>query len=497
MFCTRPRQYDAPRRRTETTHLSDAIPKKTNINGDTTMNASHPAATQAVAQQLAARICLLDNTTLPPKTIETARLLMLDVVGLCVASRHEDYVTAVLGSAEPGGKCTAFGHAGSFNAYDAALINGTAAHGEDYDDTFEGGPVHSGAVIVPAVVAICEREHLDGAALLRGVAIGAELMCRLALVAPRAIHTAGFHPTAVIGAVAAAAGVASALHLSERQTASAMGIAGSMASGIIEYLAEGTSTKRMHAGWSAQAGIRAALLARGGFDGPRTVFEGTHGFFKAFAPSRAPNFAALLDGFGEQWVMSDIAFKPYACGTMTQPYIDCAIGLAERGVKAGQISEIVCKVGEGTVHRLWETLAVKHRPPTPYAAKFSTPYCMAVGFFDRRAGFAQFTEQRVKDESVLALASKIRYEIDPENPYPDNFTGHLKATLTDGRIEEVNQPYMRGGAREPLSAEALATKFADNTRYGGWSDGIGAAARGWCEGSFEQQDMSGLSAFRG
>src|SRR6185437_12853302 len=135
------------------------------------------------------------------------------------------------------------------------------------------------------------------------------------------------------------------------------------------------------------AGIRAALMARAGFKGPRTVLEGTHGFFKAFAPSRAPAFSPLLDRLGEHWLMRDIAFKPYACGTMTQPYIDCAIALAERGVAADQIVEITCKVGEGTVHRLWEPLAVKHAPPTPYAAKFSTPLCMAVGFFDRRAGF--------------------------------------------------------------------------------------------------------------
>ena len=102
---------------------------------------------------------------------------------------------------------TALGHSGGFGAYDAALVNGTAAHGEDYDDTFEGGPVHSGAVVVPAVVAVCEREGLSGQDLLRGVVAGCEIMCRLSLVTPKAIHKAGFHPTAVLGALAAAAGV--------------------------------------------------------------------------------------------------------------------------------------------------------------------------------------------------------------------------------------------------------------------------------------------------
>jgi 2-methylcitrate dehydratase PrpD len=462
----------------------------------TSDTSSSPNTSSALAEQLAATICSLYGKPLPADTVETARGLVLDVLGLCVATRGEGYIRAILDTVEGEGRCTALGHPGGFNAYDAALINGTAAHGEDYDDTFEGGPVHSGAVVVPAVLAACEREGLGGDALLLGVAVGAELMCRLALPAPRATHKAGFHPTAVMGALAAAAGVAAALRLDAKQVASAIGIAGSMASGIIEYLAEGTSTKRMHAGWAAQSGIRAALMARGGFDGPRTVLEGTHGFYKAFAPSVPPALDLLMDGFGQEWVMRTIAFKPYACGTMTQPYIDCAIRLAETGVGAGEIERIVCRVGEGTVHRLWETLAVKHRPPTPYAAKFSTPYCMAVGFFDRRAGFGQFTEARVRDEALLALAAKIGYVVDPDNEYPKNFTGHLRAELRDGRVLEFDQPHMRGGARDPLPPAELEAKFVDNLVYGGWTEAQAQQARAWCDSVFSQPSMAGAVEFR-
>ena len=460
------------------------------------MSVETPEGHGIIGEKLGAWIADGQASTLPAQTVEIACLLLLDVTGLCISGRDEDYIRATLQATDPGGACTALGHANSFNAFDAALINGTAAHGEDYDDTFEGGPVHSGAVVVPAVLAACEREGLGGGALLRGISVGAELMCRLSLVAPRAIHTAGFHPTAVIGALAAAGGVAAALRLNAQQASSALGIAGSMAAGIIEYLAEGTSTKRMHAGWAAQSGIRAALMARGGFDGPRTVLEGKHGFFKAFAPSRTPDFSALLDTLGSTWIMETIAFKPYACGTMTQPYIDCAIALAERGVQADQIRDIVCEVGEGTVHRLWEELAVKHRPPTAYAAKFSTPFCMAVGFFDRKAGFSQFTEARIQDPAVLALASKIRYVIDPHNEYPTNFTGHLRATLNDGTVQEVRQPHMRGGAREPLSRSELAAKFTDNVQHGGWSAALADEARLWCETVFDESALGSIERFR-
>ena len=421
-----------------------------------------------IAETIAAWLAETTRDSIPPPARAMARKLLIDVTGLCVAARREAYVAATLSAADPG-PCTAIGHAQSLDAFSAALVNGTAAHGEDFDDTFEGGPVHSGAVIVPALLAICEREGLGGDRLLAGVTTGVELLCRLSLVAPMATHKAGFHPTAVFGAVAAAGGLACALRLPKDAIASALGIAGSMASGIIEYLAEGTWTKRMHAGWAAQSGLRAALLARGGFIGPRTVFEGAHGFYRAFAPSIAPEFAPLVDDLGSRWVMEAVAFKPYACGTMTQPFIDCATQLAESGVCTEDVGEIVCEVAEGTVHRLWEPLASKHRPPTPYAAKFSTPFCVAVGFIDRKAGFEQFTHDRIRDERVLRLASKIRYRINPADEYPKNFTGHLRARLRDDTIREFRQAHMRGGAHAPLTDEEVESKFMDNARYGGWS----------------------------
>ena len=452
-----------------------------------------------VAESVAHWLAAADADRLPAETIATSQKLFLDVAGLCIAARREAYVTATMGAVDScsstggvslEGRCTAIGHRGGFDAFGAALVNGTAAHGEDFDDTFEGGPVHSGAVIVPAVLAACEREGLGGDQFLVGVVTGVELLCRLSLVAPMATHNAGFHPTAVFGAIAAAGAVGAALKLPAPAIASALGVAGSMASGIIEYLAEGTWTKRMHAGWAAQSGVRAALMARAGFAGPRTVFEGTHGLYRAFAPSVKPDFSPLLDRLGSRWVMPSVAFKPYACGTMTQPFIDCVRRLADAGVSVESIRDIECEVAAGTVPRLWEPLAAKHRPPTPYAAKFSTPFCMAVGFFDGRAGLAQFTEARIADPAVLALASKIRYIIDPTNEYPRKFTGHLRATLSEGGTYEFRQPHMRGGADAPLPATELEAKCRDNAIYGGWSRAqanrlVDASRRAFTEATLE------------
>jgi 2-methylcitrate dehydratase PrpD len=425
---------------------------------------------QPLARSLASWVASCDPADLPEPARAVCRRLLIDVTGLCVAARHQDYVRAALRSAAGSGPATAIGHDGRLTPYDAALVNGTAAHGEDFDDTFEGGPVHAGAVVVPAVLAAVELRGLSGAAVVRGIAVGVELMCRMSLVAPQAIHKAGFHPTAVIGAPAAAAAVGATLGLPANAIAHALGISGSLSSGIIEYLADGSWTKRLHAGAAAQAGLRAALLAGAGFVGPATVFEGAHGFFKAFAPSRAPDFEPLLDRLGSRWWLETIAFKPYACGTMTQPFIDCAIRLAARGVAADDIVWLECEVGEGTIHRLWEPLGLKQSPPNGYAAKFSSPYCIAVGFLTAKAGLAEFTDERAVDPAIRRLAAKVRYVVDPENPYPKNFTGHIRATLKDGSVVEERQPQMRGGAHDPLPDAEFQAKFEDNARFGGWAD---------------------------
>ena len=424
----------------------------------------------AIAEILADKISALDAVRLPSAVRAKCEDLLIDVVGLCVTARNEDYVKAAIAGWDDDGPCTAIGHARRLSAAGAAFVNGTAAHGEDFDDTFEGGPVHAGAVIVPAVLAACERHNPDGRAALLGIAVGVETICRLSVVVPKAVHKAGFHPTAVFGAMAAAAAVGVALRLDRKQLVDALGIGGSMAGGIIEYLAEGTWTKRMHAGWAAQSGLRAALLARAGFTGPRTVLEGVHGLFHGFAHTTKGDYDALTGDFGTTWVTETLAFKPYPCGTMTHPYIDCARRLGARGIRADEIKEMVCEVGEGTVHRLWEPLAAKQRPPNGYAGKFSTPYCIAAGFVRGNVGLSDFSDAAVRDPAVVALVGKVRYQIDPQNPYPRNFTGHIRATLADGRVVEERQPHMRGGAHEPLTSADIADKFVLNARHGGWDD---------------------------
>jgi 2-methylcitrate dehydratase PrpD len=401
---------------------------------------------------------------------QVGQRLLMDVAGICLAARNEVYVKAALASLDQDGPCTVIGFAQRCGVEGAAFVNGIAAHGEDFDDTYEGGPVHAGAVVVPALLAAAQRHGLSGDMLLRGIAIGVEVTCRLCSVAPMQVHKAGFHPTAIFGVFGAVAGLGAALKLTQQQIVDALGIAGSMAGGIIEYLADGSWTKRMHPGWAAQSAYRAVRLAQNGFKGPATVFEGKHGVFHGFANTSAGDFEAMLKGFVQEWVWTSIAFKPYACGTMAHPFIDCARAFRAKGIALDQIAKIECNTAEGIVHRLWEPLALKAAPPNGYAAKFSIPYAIAAGLTFDDAGLGEYAEAVVQRADLRALAGKVSYIVDPKNPYPKQFTGHLRITLKNGEVHEHSQGYFKGGVDHPMSDADLQQKFLANCRYGKVSD---------------------------
>ena len=451
---------------------------------------------EAVAERFSAFLANLTIDDVPAEALGIATRDLVDAAGLCLAARPSVYMRQILESADGDGPCTAIGHSKTLTAQDAALANGVAIHGEDFDDTLEGAPIRVGAMVIPAVLAAAERHGLSGASTMLGIAAGLETVCRLNHVAAGHMHRAGFHPVGVIGALGAAAGAGVALGLDRDRLTGAFGVAASMSSGIIEYLTEGAWTKRLHPGWAAQSGLKAALIARTGFFAPRTVFDGGHNFFRTFAPTATPDYSHLTDGLGDDWYMTRIVFKPYACGTMIHPYIDCARRLGQDGVKAEDIECILCDTGEGLVHRLWEPLDAKHRPPSGYAAKFSMPFCMALGFYEDDAGLAQFDDAKVREPHLLELARKISYRIDPENEYPKNYSGHLRVTLTSGEVLTYDQPHMRGGMHEPLSDDDIVRKFFSNAAFGGWDEEQAQALLDFCEDLSKTPDLGGLAAFR-
>ena len=438
----------------------------------------------------------LKTKDIPSDVQEVLSFLVKDISGVIVAARNEDYIQSLVKTYSNTGNTIALGHKNIFDVFSSSIICGTAAHGEDFDDTFEGNPMHVGATMVSVFLSAGQFFKLNGEQILRGIAIGAELICRMALVSPTAMHKQGFHPTAICSVFGAAAGLGAVLGLNSKQLSSALGVAGSMASGIIEYLAEGTWTKRMHPGWAASSGIHAALLGRSDFLGPRTVFEGTHGFFKAFTIKEIEkDFSHLTKDLGARWECKNLAFKPYACGTMAQPFVDCAMQLRDKVNDLSKIKSIKAKVGEGTVHRLWEPRKEKNKPSTPYSAKFSVPYCVAVTLSKGGAGLEEFNETNIADESILKIANLIEYEIDPNDEYPKNYTGTLILETTDGKIIEAKQPCFRGGKKQLLTKKDFDTKFEKNLKYAKLNDQQVKNVEEFTNSIFDNPDFSKINLF--
>jgi 2-methylcitrate dehydratase PrpD len=313
-------------------------------------------------------------------------------------------------------------------------------------------------------LAVGEEIGAAGRSVLEAAVAGTEVMCKIGIVAPGKFHARGFHPTALCSTFGAAAAAGRFYGLELAQWSDAFGLCGSQSSGIIEYLADGTWTKRMHPGWAAHGGVIATLLAREGFRGPEKVFEGTHGFFQSFGGPTEYRFEKLLE-LGKIWETPRLTFKSYPCGSISHPYMDCALKLKQKYAPAPQqIVDVVCRTAQGPVHRLWEPLADKQRPASSYGAKFSLPYCIAVMLIRGRAGLEEFTDDAIRDVSVLALAKKVRYELDPAIDYPRHFSGHVQIRLADGSVLEENQPHPRGGFEDPLPPEEIESKFRANAQ---------------------------------
>ncbi|MBI4522900.1 MAG: MmgE/PrpD family protein [Deltaproteobacteria bacterium] len=407
----------------------------------------------------------LNLEAIPREVVDKAKLVVLDTIGVALASSTMDFGQMVLDLARTlGGSedSRLIGTPYRVAAANAALANGTLAHGLDYDDTLEEAIVHTGCCCAVTALAVGEEMKLSGREMLQAIVAGTEVMCKIGLVAPGKFHARGFHPTALCATFGAAA-VAGKLHgLDVRQWVNAFGICGSQSSGIIEYLADGTWTKRLHPGWSSHAGIIAVLLAARGFLGPSTVFEGHHGFYRAFGGSDGLYLERLRE-LGQSWEIPRLAFKSYPCGSISHPYMDCAFRLRQKySMRPEAIEEVICRTAEGPVHRLWEPLQDKQKPSTSYGAKFSLPYSIAVMLIRGKAGLDEFSEKSIRDPRILDLAAKVRYELDPAIDYPRHFSGHVKIRLNDGTILEENQPYPRGGLESPLPPEEIAKKFRAN-----------------------------------
>ena len=326
---------------------------------------------------------------------------------------------------------------------------------------------------MPAALAAAEATGASGAALLAAVAVGDEICVRLGMagyseaMGNSIFFERGQHATSICGALASAVSVAMLWGLNEDQIMSAMAIAASMGSGVIEANRTGGTVKRVHCGWAAHCGTAAADLARHGLTGPPTVLEGRFGFFQAWCGDEAdPSY--VVRGLGQDWeLLTNMFFKPYPCNHFTQAGIDAARKLRSRGLRAEDIVELELGAPAPVLRTIAEPPELKANPPSGYAAAFSGPYTVAaalLGGGGLGVWLDDFTDAAARDPQRIALARKVRCVADADAEatatFPHQLPARLTARTTSGDTLTHYVGFNRGGPQNPLSDDELHLKFS-------------------------------------
>lgn len=418
------------------------------------------------AQRLGDFIATAKIEQVPEDVRRAAELHVLDTLGCGLAAYavgEGDYAYQAVRESGASGPATVIGAADGLPPLDAAFVNGTLFHVLDFDDTHPAAVVHVSAGVVPAAIAAAQAYGASGADLLTAIVAGNETSVRLGAAAGGLFHARGFHPTGVCGVFGATAAAARVRGLDGTATAHALGIAGSMASGLMEFLADGAQTKPLHPGWAAQAGQAAVRLAAHGATGPSTVFEGARGFFATYLRGEPTDLPAQLADLGERWITPDIAYKPYPACHYTHASVDAlAQILDETPLRPDDIERITALSHPTGAPIVCAPPEDKVTPRTPYDAKFSLPYCLAYRLVHGRLDVTSFMPDAVADPDVLALTPRVGYEVREYSPSPDSFGGGVRIATRDGRVLEAELRYQRGGTENPLTEDDVLGKFRTN-----------------------------------
>lgn len=416
------------------------------------------------AETLAAFAAATEVEALPGALRQRAALHFMDTLGCGLAAvgngagAHASAVAKAQGG-EP--EATLLGERLRLPAAAAALANGTRCHALDFDDTHEAGICHSSTVVAPAALAMAEAGDGSGRELLAAYVLGSEVTLRIAIASADGLYARGFHPTGVCGAFGAAAAAARLRGLGSDETAGALGIVGSFASGLFEYLSDGSATKPLHAGWAAQAGVQAALLAEAGATGPATVIEGRFGLLASHAGA-TDGAAAICERLGESWELENVVVKPFPACHFAHSSTWAAAELAERhGLGPADIEEIVVRIPPEGEALVLDPLGAKRRPRTPYDAKFSLPFTVAHHLVHGRLDVGSFSEGAIAEPEVLALAARVRAEPLPERA-PSRFAGGARIVTRGGEEHDLFVPNAPGSPANPLGEDWLVEKFVRN-----------------------------------
>jgi 2-methylcitrate dehydratase PrpD len=422
-------------------------------------------AVSPISRVLAERLAAACFADLPPLVVEEAQRAVLDWLGSALAgaleppARIAQQVVAELGIAD---SATVFG-ARRASAAGAALANGVASHILELDDVHKGSTLHAAAPIIPAALAVAEREHASGKAFLLAVVLGYDAALRVG-EAINPSHYQFWHPTGTAATFGAAVAAGSLLGLDAAQMLDALGSAGTQASGLWEFNADGAMSKHLHPGKAAFNGVLSADLAQRGFTGASRILEGQRGFFRATSTSHDER--RITDGLGQHWKILENCYKLYSCCGHTHSAIDTALDFRnEQGWNGDQALAELADLQIETYASGYE-IVKELNPRTPYQAKFSLAYCVAAGLLEGWVGLDQFAAERfdahgVRDRSIATLLRRIRLVVAPDitTRYPAEWGTRLTFTLRDGSVRSLSAAFPRGNPENPVATGTLEEKF--------------------------------------
>jgi 2-methylcitrate dehydratase PrpD len=422
-----------------------------------------------VAHEFARRVHALSADNLTPDVLHWAGVGLLDTIGVTLAGSHAPAVLhAALALDATTGPALRLGHRQRLGALDAALLNGTASHALDFDDCNNTMGGHPSAPVLSALLPLADELGSSGAEFLLAYVSGFELECKLGLAVNFHHYTKGWHPTATLGTFGAAAACAKLMRLSASETATALALAASFASGIKANF--GTMTKPLHVGHAARNGLLAARMARAGLTASaERVFEHEHGFFEVFNGAGTYDAARALASWGAPLdiVQPAIAIKQYPCCGSTHPAIDAMLHL----VRAHNLQVADVLRVQAWIHRRRLQHTNRPAPRTALDAKFSLQYVLARALLEGCVTVPQFEGAALNDAHVHALLPRIHVapydepQASGDAPFTpiaadNHFAGAVRVTLADGRVlkAQVEQALGRSSSL-PLPTELLHAKF--------------------------------------
>ena len=420
---------------------------------------------RAAAAELAMFCADIRWDRLPAEARERTKELVLDLIGVALRGSSADSSRAVQAfiATQPAGNATVLGADRTSGAPWAALANGTGAHSTELDDVTRESSLHPGVAVIPAALAVAQERGATTLAFLEAVVAGYEVTMRVGnALGPASAYERGFHPTGVAGVFGAAIGAGRLSGLDADALTRAIGIAGTMAAGSIEYVADGSWTKRLNAGWAAHAGIVAAGLAASGFTGPASALDGRFGLLTAYTDAPLPGL--LTADLGRPLQVMKVTIKPYACCRYTHPLIDGVLALRqEHGVQPEDVERVRLGVLAGGALLIADPIERKREPANVVDAQFSAPFGAAVALVFGKAGLAEHSDVALADPRVRALMSRTDCVRDPalDATYPAKWEGWAELVLRDGRTVRKDIEFALGEPENPVSREALVERFVE------------------------------------